>query len=402
MNALTISALRHSLRLVAPGQPVHVRMEGAQALVGRVRADRDHGRSLAASIRPGGRSLAVFDDRPLDPASDSASHRLAALLRMAAALGYETSFYSVRQRRWFSVSEDASLSPAEGAPASVGVAWIVRPEAASVASATLAALRPSLRVVYDSMDLHYLRLQRESAVTGSRGLRLQAKLMRRLEARAASTADVAVAITEKEAPLLGRIAGGAEVVVLPNVHEPRADDLPPPDARDGLLFMGNYTHTPNVDSAELLVREVMPRIWSSRPDVTLSLAGPGLPVDRLGTLDPRVEAVGWVDDLDALADGSLALVAPLRFGAGLKGKIGFALSRGLPVVTTPVGAEGFAEQEGMLVSPNGDWDGFAARVVELVADKELWSRTSRAGIELTWREYSPAALRERFRRILEP
>ena len=375
-------------------------MDGALALVRRGLEDRDHGRSLAASIRPGGRQLAVFDDKPLDPGSDSASHRLAALLRMATVLGYGTSFYSVRQKSWFSVSEDAFLLPVEAPPASVGVAWIVRPEAASVVAPALSALRPALRVVYDSMDLHHLRLERESAVTGSRGLRLQARLMRSLEARVASAADVAVAITDEEAPLLRRIAGPAEVVVLPNVHEPRTDDPPPLRNRDGLLFVGNYTHTPNVDSAEVLVREVMPRVWARRPDLTLSLVGRGLPLDRLGTLDPRVEAVGWVDDLDPLADRSLALLAPLRFGAGLKGKIGFALARGLPVVTTLIGAEGFAEQEGMLVSPNGDWDAFAARVVELLADEELWSRTSRAGIDLTRREYAPAVLLERLRHAL--
>ena len=219
--------------------------------------------------------------------------------------------------------------------------------------------------------------------------------MRSLEARVASAADVAVAITDEEAPLLRRIAGPAEVVVLPNVHEPRTDDPPPLRNRDGLLFVGNYTHTPNVDSAEVLVREVMPRVWARRPDLTLSLVGRGLPLDRLGTLDPRVEAVGWVDDLDPLADRSLALLAPLRFGAGLKGKIGFALSRGLPVVTTPIGAEGFARagrdarlagrRLGRVRRPGGR--GFSPT-------RSSGPRTSRTGIDFTRREYAPAALLE--------
>ncbi len=237
-------------------------------------------------------------------------------------------------------------------------------------------------------------------MTGSRGLRVQARLMRALEARAASVADVAVAITAEEAPLLGRLAGRARVVVLPNVHEPPSAEPPPFRDRAGLLFVGNYTHTPNVDAVRVLLREVMPRIWRERPELTLTIAGRGLPVEELGALDPRVEAAGWVEDLDGLVDRSLALVAPLRFGAGLKGKIGFALARGLPAVTTPLGAEGFATEEGMLVSAPDDWPAFAARVVEVAGDEELWSRTSRAGIELTRREYAPAVLVESLREVL--
>jgi glycosyltransferase involved in cell wall biosynthesis len=400
VSALDASLLRQALGVVAPGQPAGTRLERTAAAPGRARADGDHGRTIAASIRPGGRSLAVLDDRPLDPGSDSASHRLAGVIEMARRLGYETGFYSVRARRWYSVGEGATISPADGPPSAVSVAWVVRPEAGSIVVPALAARRPELRLVYDSMDVHALRLEREAAVTGSHGLRLQARLMRRLEASLASAADVAVAITDEEATLLRQLAGDAQVVVLPNVHEPRAAEPPPRALRAGLLFVGNYTHTPNVDAAEVLVREVMPRVWATRPELELTIAGRGLEDDRLGRLDPRVTVAGWVDDLDALVDRSLALVAPLRFGAGLKGKIGFALARGLPVVTTPVGAEGFVRPDGMLVAPDREWDEFAGRVADLAGDEALWAQTSRAGIELTRSEYAPDVLLDRLRQVL--
>jgi glycosyltransferase involved in cell wall biosynthesis len=375
-------------------------MRRAAAAPGRARLDRELGRRIAAAIRPGGRGLAVLDDRPLEPGSDSASHRLAGVIGMARGLGYETSFYSVRARQWYAVGENAVTSPSRGPEGPVSVAWSVRPEAASVVVPALDARRPELRLVYDSMDLHHLRVEREAAVTGSRGLRLQARLLKRLEASLASAVDVAVAISDEEAPALREIAGGADVVVLPNVHEPRADEPPPRPARSGLLFVGNYTHSPNADAAELLVRELMPRIWAARPETGLTVAGRGLDPARLGRLDPRVRLAGWVEDLDGLVDRSIALVAPLRFGGGLKGKIGFALARGLPVVTTPVGAEGFVREDGMLVSPDGDWDAFAARVVELAGDDALWTRTSRAGIDLTRNVYAPAVLLDRLREVL--
>jgi glycosyltransferase involved in cell wall biosynthesis len=394
------SGLWHSLRLVAPGQPFTTRGRAALSLPGQIRADMSQARDALAALEAGGeKQLAVFGDRPLDPTLDSASHRLGWLLRLARRDGYHVLFYSSRQKRWVEIDEDLRQTPVDP-PRSATVAWVVRPEVAAVVMPALSRLRPALRVVYDSMDLHYLRLERESAVTGSRGLRLQARLMKTLEARAASAADVAVAITLDEAPLLRELSGGTDVAVLPNVHEPRADDAPPLAGRSGLLFVGNYTHTPNVDAVEILAREVMPRIWARRPELVLSIVGRGLPLDRFPSLDERIACLGWVEDLDELVDRSSVLVAPLRFGAGLKGKIGFALARGLPVVTTPIGAEGFARPKGMIVSPPDEWEAFAERTAELIGDPHLWSRLSTEGVALTRREYAPTVLAERLGRIL--
>jgi len=393
------SALWRGLRLVAPGQAPSTRARGLAGLPGDARADAAAGRLAVSAVRVGGDGLAMLGDKPLDPGEDSASHRLGKLVELALARARPVSWFSVRQRRWFDVGSGIVLSPAEG-PVHAGVAWVVRPEAGAAVMPALQSLRPGLRVVYDTLDLHHLRLQRESAVTGSRGLALQARLMKELERRLASGADVAVAISEDEAPLLRSLAGRAEVVVLPNVHEPRADPAPPLDARERLLFVGNFTHTPNVDAVEILAAEVMPRLWAQRPDLELSVAGRGLDGDR--PADPRIRFLGWVDDLDALVDRSALLVAPLRFGAGMKGKIGFAIARGLPVVTTAVGAEGFSRHAGIAVVPSGDWDAFAARTLALLADGALWMQASADGIELTREEFAPDVLAERFARVLGP
>ena len=391
------AALHRGLALVAPGQPLGVRLRRGLALPRAARADAARGREAVAGIRMGGeRVLAVFGDRPLDPTADSASHRLGWLLRMAMEDGWAVLFFSTRERRWFEVDDELRLSPADR-PATVRVAWVVRPEAAAVVVPALAALDPRPRIVYDSMDLHSLRLEREAGVTGSRGLALQARVMRALEAQAVCAADVAIAITDEEAPLVRALSAETDVTVLPNVHEPRPDEPPPLSARSGLLFVGSFTHTPNVDALEVLEREVMPRLWREQPELELAVAGRGF--GRPPT-DERIRLLGFVDDLDALADRSVTLVAPLRFGAGLKGKIGYALARGLPVVTTAVGAEGFAGAGGMVVVADGDWNAFVARTLDLLADEDLWARTSAVGIDLTRRAYSPDALAPRLREIL--
>jgi len=391
------SALWQGLGLVAPGQGASSRARGLAGLPAAAGRRAENGRRAVRGLRAGGRGVAVFGDRPFDPTADSASHRLGKLLALAIADGRPVSFHSVRQGQWYGVDAELRSTPASP-PEDVAVAWVVRPEAGAAIIPALQPLRPRVRVVYDTLDLHYLRLERESAVTGSRGLALQARLMKALERRLASGADVAVAISDEEAPLLRELAGGAEVVTLPNVHVPRDDPAPPLARRDGLVFVGTFTHTPNVDAVDVLAAEVMPRLWSRRPELVLSVAGRGLDQERFE--DERIRVLGWVDDLDALLDRSALLLAPLRFGAGLKGKIGYALARGLPVVTTEVGAEGFAQREGMAVVADGDWDAFAARTLELLGNEQAWERLSTGGIELTSREYSPEALSGRLRRVL--
>ena len=275
----------------------------------------------------------------------------------------------------------------------------MRPEAGAAVIPALQALRPALRVVYDTLDLHYLRLQRESAVTGSRGLALQARLMKELERRLASSADVAVAISEDEAPLLRALAGGADVVVLPNVHEPRADPAPPLADRDGLLFVGNFT----AHAERRRRRDPGRRGHAAALEAALrARALGGRPRARRGDASPTRGSgmLGWVEDIDAAVDRAALLVAPLRFGAGMKGKIGYALARGLPVVTTDVGAEGFSRPAGMGVAPSGDWDTFAAQTLALLADEAAWSKASTEGIELTRREFAPAVLAAQFDRAL--
>jgi O-antigen biosynthesis protein len=225
--------------------------------------------------------------------------------------------------------------------------------------------------------------------------------MRALERHAIASADLAVAITEEEAGELRGLTRAAKVAVLPNVHLPREDDAPPFAERSGLVFMGNYAHSPNVDAVGILVREVMPRLWERRPDLVLSVVGRGFPSELFRHLDARVIARGWVADLEQLIDASALLVAPLRFGAGLKGKIGFALARGLPVVTTNVGAEGFPADAGLTTCAVGDWQAFADRTLELLELEGLWSRPAAQGIEVTRRDFAPSVALERLRWILE-
>jgi glycosyltransferase involved in cell wall biosynthesis len=346
----------------------------------------------------------VFEDKRPDPLGESASLRLAWILELAHRLGYPVAVYSVRERTWLSPRWGRRGVPEQFVPSKepatqATVAWVGRPDAAAVVLPVVAAAG-GIRVVYDSIDLQYRRFEREAAVTGSRGRALQAPVMRRLEKQAAAAADLTIAVTDDEVSPL-RELGASMVRVFPNVHAPREDPVPPRVTRSGLVFVGNFAHSPNVDAVEVLVAEVMPRLWARRPALELSIVGRAFPADHFGELDARIAVYGWVPDLETLLDAALVLVAPLRFGAGLKGKVGFALARGLPVVTTTLGAEGFADLSGMVVCEVGDGDAFARHVLELVDREDFWTARSEAGVETVRRHFSPEALESELEAILE-
>ncbi|MHB8148047.1 MAG: glycosyltransferase family 4 protein, partial [Vulcanimicrobiaceae bacterium] len=131
-----------------------------------------------------------------------------------------------------------------------------------------------------------------------------------------------------------------------------------------------------------LCESVMPIVWRSVPDAVVTLAGsnPGEAVQALKS--ERVRVTGYVRDAGPLFRKSRLFVAPLRFGAGMKGKIGQALEYGLPVVTTPVGAEGFDLRDGenAVIAPP-EPEALAAAIVSLYGDAERWQRISKSSAE---------------------
>jgi glycosyltransferase involved in cell wall biosynthesis len=113
-----------------------------------------------------------------------------------------------------------------------------------------------------------------------------------------------------------------------------------------------------------------------------------------------VDVTGYVEDADPYFNAAAVFVAPLRYGAGVKGKIGHAMSRGLPVVTTSIGAEGIGIIDGVHGLVRDDAESFAAAVAEVSSDRELWGRLSQAGFELIRSTLGRECMRERLRELL--
>lgn len=139
-------------------------------------------------------------------------------------------------------------------------------------------------------------------------------------------------------------------------------------------------------------RDVFPLISSAYPEVRLKIIGSNAPDSIMALADDRIEVLGYVPDIAPLLERAYISVAPLRYGGGMKGKVGEALSFGLPVVTTTFGAEGFGLEVGRDVLVGDTPESFAAHVIALLKDRQMHADLARNGYRFIEQHYSVAAV----------
>jgi glycosyltransferase involved in cell wall biosynthesis len=266
-------------------------------------------------------------------------------------------------------------------------AYLYFPEVAHELIPYVRLYAPGASIIYDMVDFHYLRLIREVELRSNipsiaiSNLKDKANLMRLKEITSARSSDVTIAVSEEEAQKLRKFVDDAVIDILPNIFElPDETNKHPISARKGCLFVGGFAHAPNVDAVLWFVDEVLPLILDRMPHFSFSVVGSDAPPEVLALKNhPCVEVLGFVPNLSELLSSKRMSVAPLRFGAGIKGKIGQSLAHGLPVVTTTIGAEGMRLVDGEHVLIADNPEAFAAAAIRLANDDQLWKRLRARG-----------------------
>ncbi|HYV23906.1 MAG TPA: glycosyltransferase [Pyrinomonadaceae bacterium] len=244
----------------------------------------------------------------------------------------------------------------------------------SVGEAMLARIRrsaPGTKIIFDPVDTHFQRLAREYRISGNKKTLRASERYRKLESRLARESDLVWCASTEDKHLMQAAAPGTPIDVVPTIHELH-DRVFSFEPRSDLLFVGNMAHSPNADAVHYFMREIYPRIHEALPDVKVKIVGDDPAGELRGYDSPQVSILGYVPMIESFLERSRVFVAPLRFGAGIKGKIGEAMSYGLPVVTTSIGAEGFGLTHGVDVMIADEPSAFADAVVQLYTAKELW------------------------------
>jgi len=267
---------------------------------------------------------------------------------------------------------------------------------------------PATRVLIDSVDLHFLREMRDKlrldaeSTPGQLEQSQATRLM--LEINNYAAADGVLTVSDKEATLVDNLIGQpGHALSLPDTEELPRSPVPPTDRR-GILFLGNFLHTPNRDAVSYLCEEIVPRLDPALlAEHEISIVGTAADQHVKGKLDglPYIKTVGWVPSVLPYLQAARLSVVPLRYGAGTKRKLIQALMVGTPTVTTTVGAEGLHVRDGREVLIADDPSEFAAAIERLLQRPRLWRTLARRGRKHVLGLHGRATVEARFDRVLE-
>ncbi len=258
---------------------------------------------------------------------------------------------------------------------------------------------PNAIIYVDSHDIHFLRTQREAELYGDEAHILRARQTKIDELGVYSKADAVLTVTEQDKDALTGELPGKPVFLMPNVHDvvPRERDFR--DRKD-LLFVGGFNHTPNVDAMIYFCKEIFPKVRERLPELRLWIVGSNPPNEVKSLESESVTVTGWVDKTKPYLDSCRVSIAPIRYGAGMKGKIGEAMSHGLPVITTQVGGEGMGIINGEQALVADSVDEWVEAIERLYTNQELWNRLSENGQRLMAERYSSETMRRRAEKLL--
>ena len=169
----------------------------------------------------------------------------------------------------------------------VDIIWIFRPLGFDYWYSLIKNNIQNKKLVYDMVDLHYLRMERENAyidITENR--KKETAFFKEKEYFGMSTADAVVSISDEEKKIVSEQGiTNEKIFSVSNIHT-SVDFLPLPfNKRDGLLFIGGYRHIPNIDAVKFLLEDIMPKVWEKEPTIKVYILGPDFPEDNLDNLD---------------------------------------------------------------------------------------------------------------------
>ena len=258
------------------------------------------------------------------------------------------------------------------------------------------------RIVFHTVDLHHVREARQAETEDSEKLRKQAKITRKTELRLARKADAIVVVSDREKVLLEEAVDDKPVFHMPLIREIPRTGKTGFSERHGIAFIGNYLHEPNLDAVRHFVHEIWPVFHAAVPSAELILGGAQMPVEveRLEASE-GVRTIGYIEDLASLFNRIRLTVAPLRYGAGAKGKVVSSLCHGVPVVASPVAAEGMSLKDGRDILVARDKAEWAQHLKAAYCDEAVWRKLRKGGLAAMRKSHTLEAGTKVLRQILD-
>ena len=372
------------------------------------------GAAAVAAQAPSRRAL-VIDDRTPKADRDAGSNAILSHMKSLQRLGYDLTFAAALELD--AATSDASVlaamhiaccrSPYYGSVEEVlrrqagefDLVYMHRISNASKYGELVRQHFPRARRIYSVADLHHVRLERQAQVEDRPELIGLSKRIRLSEFMAAAMSDAVITHSSHEAEILRKAVQGVNVHTLLWSATSRPTEVPF-SRRHGVAFIGGFGHEPNRDAARWLISEIMPLVRRRDPTIECLLVGSDMPEQLKRLCGDGVVAVGYVKDLTEIFDRVRLTVAPLDYGAGVKGKVIESMSAGIPCVCTPISAEGLDLPPALRACVATDAEGIAAAIHRLHGSKVANDSCRRAGLDYIKAVFSDDHLDAAMRRVV--
>jgi O-antigen biosynthesis protein len=362
-----------------------------------------------------GKNILVIDHHIPAHDRDSGSHRMSIILRSLIEMGHSVTFIEgspTADSHYSAILQQAGIEVISGRHALFyrgflrkfgkfyDIVILSRLHVALKYIGPVKRYCPQAAIIYDTVDLEYVRASRYATLVQDNGIRKYADRMKKAELRLTTMVHSILTVSDVDRKILLEACPHLSIRVIPDIYP-----LQPPESlgkdREDLLFVGGFGHHPNTDAMSWFLHDIFPCIRRSLPGIRVLIIGENPPLKIQVFAAKDVVFMGHVKDLQQYLWRCRIFVAPLRYGSGLKGKIIQSMAAGLPVVTTAIGAEGAFLGDGDNALIADDADAFVKNVVLLYQNQELWQKISVNSLDTIQKHFSLSSWQEELSRVID-
>ena len=339
--------------------------------------------------------ILIVDACMLTPDQDSGSLRMFEMLGVLAKMNLKVTFFADNlEHREPYVSQIQALGveviyhPVESyvtpllerIAAEYDVIMLSRATVAVKHIDTVKRVAPEATLIFDTVDLHFLRQEREAELADSALQRAAAASMREQELSIISKSDITIVVSPVERKLLAEISPRSRVEIVSNIHVTMPGSKPF-SQRSGAIFIGGFRHPPNLDAIMWFVEKVLPILRQKNSGIVTTVIGSNAPASLQKYAAEDFVIAGFVEDVTPYYDDAKLSFSPLRYGAGVKGKVNIAMQYGVPVVATSPSVEGMHLRHELDVLRADTPEEFADAMIRIDTDQKLWCTLRANGLD---------------------
>jgi GT2 family glycosyltransferase/glycosyltransferase involved in cell wall biosynthesis len=359
--------------------------------------------------------ILVVDACMLTPDQDSGSLRMFEMLGVLASMNLKVTFFADNlEFREPYVSQIQSLGveviyhPVESyvtpllerIAGDYDVIMLSRATVAVKHVDTVKRVAPGAKLVFDTVDLHFLRQEREAELANNALQRAAAATMKEQELTIMSKSDMTIVVSSVEQKLLADIVPTVRVGIVSNIHV----TMPGPKGfadRHGAIFIGGFRHPPNIHAITWYVENVLPVLRRKGAGIVTTVIGSNAPPSLQKFASDDFVIAGFIPDVTPFYNDAKLSISPLRYGAGVKGKVNIAMQYGVPVVATSPSVEGMYLRSGKDVLCADDAEEFAAAMIRANSDAALWDKLRTNGLANIEQHFSRQTARRALGELLD-